>query len=183
MPTSVCRDAMALLAGLLAALVLLTAPASAQSRVTDCGNGYHCPADHSCLLGGLCGRDVEAVAGSVRLSNGKWCDPGFRESTVTRGTCMPGSYSECANGMICPSGTQCTAEGKCSGGPEATGPMCGNARCAEGRICSSRGSCMNTAYFQDCGNGTICSKAAACEMPSGCVMVAPERVRQQANKR
>ena len=183
MPTSVCRDAMALLAGLLAALVLLAAPASAQSRVTDCGNGYHCAADQACLLGGMCGRMIDAAPGSVRMSNGNWCDPGFRESKVRSGSCVPGSYTECASGLICPSGTQCSPDGQCSGGPPPTGPMCGNARCAEGRICSSRGTCMNTAYFQDCGNGTICSKSAACEFPKGCVIVAPERVRQQANKR
>jgi hypothetical protein len=182
MPISICRIVMALLGGSLATLLLLAAPASAQSRV-DCGNGYNCPADHACLLGGQCGRLVDAVPGSVRTSTGTWCDPGFREGTVRRGTCIPGSYSECASGMICPSGAQCSAEGRCTGGPAATGPKCGDARCAEGRICSSRGTCMNTAYFQDCGNGTICSKAAACEFPKGCALVAPERVRQQANRR
>lgn len=183
MPISVCRDVMALLAALLAGLLLAAAPAAAQNSVTDCGDGYHCPAGHACLLGGQCGRLVDAVPGSVRTSTGHWCDPGFRESTVRRGSCMPGSYSECANGTICPSGTQCSADGHCTGGPAATGPVCGSARCAEGRICSSRGTCMNTAYFQDCGNGTICSKAASCEFPKGCVLVAPERVRQQANRR
>lgn len=174
---------MALLAVLLAGLLLLVAPASAQGRVTDCGNGYHCPAGHACLLGGLCGQAIEAAPGSVRTSTGSWCDPGFRESTVRRGTCMPGSYTECASGLICPPGTQCSTDGQCSGGPPPTGPMCGNARCAEGRICSSRGTCMNTAYFQDCGNGTICSKTAACEFPKGCVSVAPQRTRQIQNTR
>ena len=37
---------------------------------------------------------------------------------------------------------------------------------------------MNTEYFQDCGNGTICSKHAGCEFPSGCVLVAPRRTQQ-----
>jgi hypothetical protein len=37
---------------------------------------------------------------------------------------------------------------------------------------------MNTAYFQDCRNGTICSKHAGCEYPSGCVLVAPQRTKQ-----
>ena len=174
---------MTLLAALLAGLLLAAAPAAAQNSVTDCGDGYHCPTGHACLLGGQCGRLVDAVPGSVRTSTGQWCDPGFREATVRPGSCMPGSYTECTNGLICPSGTQCSEDGQCTGGPAPTGPMCGNARCAEGRICSSRGTCMNTAYFQDCGNGTICSKAASCEFPKGCVLVAPERVRQQANRR
>lgn len=180
MPTSIRTKLVALLIAFVAAFA--AAPASAQGRV-DCGNGYNCPADHACLLGGLCGRMIDVAPGSVRMSNGGWCDPGFRESTVRPGRCVPGSYTECASGLICPSGTQCTADGGCSGGPEPTGPMCGNARCAEGRICSSTGSCMNTAYFQDCGNGTICSKSAACEFPKGCVIVAPQRVKQQPNRR
>ncbi len=152
----------------------------------DLGLGYL--ADARTHVGGYvaaarrAGRESVAIP-QVKEMAGAVTDPGFREATVRRGSCVPGSYSECANGTICPSGTQCSADGHCTGGPEATGPMCGSARCAEGRICSSRSTCMNTAYFQDCGNGTICSKAAACEFPKGCVLVAPERVRQQANRR
>ena len=118
MPISVCRDVMTLLAALLAGLLLAAAPAAAQNSVTDCGDGYHCPAGHACLLGGQCGRLVDAVPGSVRTSTGQWCDPGFREATVRPGSCMPGSYTECTNGLICPSGTQCSEDGQCTGRPD-----------------------------------------------------------------
>ena len=37
---------------------------------------------------------------------------------------------------------------------------------------------MNTAYFQDCKNGTICSKHAGCEYPNGCVLVGPQSTKQ-----
>jgi hypothetical protein len=37
---------------------------------------------------------------------------------------------------------------------------------------------MNPDYFQDCGNGTICSKHAGCEYPNGCVLVGPSRTKQ-----
>jgi hypothetical protein len=101
---------------------------------------------------------------------------------VQAGKCLPESYSECSNGMTCPPDMQCAPSG-CVGGPPPSGPQCGNVRCAAGRICSSRNTCLNPEYFQDCGNGSICSKGAACEMPSGCVFVAPERTRQQAKSR
>jgi hypothetical protein len=52
-----------------------------------------------------------------------------------------------------------------------------------GRICSSRNTCLNPEYFRDCGNGTICSNGAACQQGKGCVLVAPERTRQQPNSR
>ena len=163
----------------LAALVLFAAPAAAQpANAVDCGNGYYCPADNACLVGGTCGRMVDAAPGSVQTSRGNWCDPGFRESQYQPGRCVPGSYTECPSGLSCPPGTQCGGDGTCTGGPPPTGPMCGTGQCAAGRICSSRGTCMNTQYFQDCGNGTICSKSAACEFPSGCVLVAPQRTQQ-----
>jgi len=159
--------------------LLLASQAVAQSsgRV-DCGNGYYCPRDNACLLGGLCGRVVEAASGSVRTSTGQWCDPGARESKFTPGGCVPERYTECSKGFMCPPGTTCGAGGQCDGGPPATGPMCGNLQCMEGRICASTGKCMNTQLFQDCGNGSICSKWAACEHPKGCVYVSRERTKQ-----
>ena len=59
------------------------------------------------------------------------------------------------------------------------------AACAAPRIefCSSRNTCLNPEYFQDCGNGTICSKGAACKQPTGGVYAAGERRRQQPNCR
>jgi hypothetical protein len=37
---------------------------------------------------------------------------------------------------------------------------------------------MNPQYHQDCGNGMICTKAAACEHPTGCVYVTGKRTPQ-----
>ena len=163
---------------LLAAFFLWAPPAFAQ-RV-DCGNGSWCPAGNACLLNGQCGRIVDVLPGSVRMANSFYCDPGFHEHRYRPGSCVPPGYVDCPSGLICPPpNAQCGAEGKCEGGPPVTGPMCGSAQCAEGRICSSAGSCMNTAIFQDCGNGSICSRHAACQFPKGCVAVAPERTRQQ----
>ena len=167
------------IAGAVATALLFATPVAAQSAgAVDCGNGFYCPADNACLMGGLCAPMVDAAPGSVQTSKGNFCDPGFRESVNIPGMCIPGSYSECAGGVSCPHGTECGAEGTCTGGPPPTGPMCGGGQCAGGRICSSRNTCMNTAYFQDCGNGTICSKAAACEFPKGCVLVDSQRTKQ-----
>ena len=175
------------LIALLALLVLpLAVPSFAQDGAVDCGNGFHCPKGNACLLGGFCAVAVDAVPGSVpsKTKPGFFCEPGFRESTVQPGKCIPGSYTECPNGLACAPGMQCLPEGGCTGGPPPTGPICGGGpRCAEGRVCSSRNTCLNLEYFHDCGNGTICTKGAACEQPSGCVAVAPERTRQQPNSR
>lgn len=163
---------------LLAALFLWAPPASAQ-RV-DCGNGNWCPQGNACLIGGLCGRLVNLAPGSVRISNGTYCDPGWREHRYRPGTCLAPGYVDCTNGTMCPPpNAKCGESGACTGGPPDTGPMCGNTRCAEGRICASTGRCMNPAILQDCGNGSICSRHAACRQPSGCAYVAPERTRQQ----
>ena len=163
-------------------VMLATGQADAQPRgAKDCGNGFYCPAGHACLLKGLCGQEVDRLPGSTRTSNGEWCEPGLREHTVTRRTCIPRDYTDCNSGNSCPPGYRCPSSGEtgCQGGPPATGPTCGAGKCAEGRLCSSRGSCMNPAYFQDCGNGTVCSKQAACEInPDGCVLVAPQRTKQ-----
>lgn len=163
-------------------LFFLAAPVAAQGAAVDCGNGMHCPAGDACLLGGLCAEMIDAVPGSVPSSSmpGYFCEPGFRESKVQPGKCIPGGYSECGNGLTCPSGMQCGPT-SCVGGPPPTGPACGGVRCAAGRICSSRNTCLNPEYFHDCGNGTICSRGAACEHPSGCVIVAPERTRRRPN--
>lgn len=179
-----CRTAARAIA-LLTLLVLPLAPSVAQDDRVDCGNGLHCPKGNACLLGGFCGVEVDALPGSVpsRTKPGFFCEPGFRESTVQEGKCLPASYTECPNGFTCAPGYQCAPGGGCSGGPSPTGPMCGSMRCAEGRICSSRNTCLNPEYFQDCGNGTICTKGGACEQRGGCVFVAPERTRQQANSR
>ena len=180
---------MARLIALLALFVLPFAASSiAQDGVVDCGNGFHCPKGNACLLGGFCAVAVDAVPGSTpsKTRPGFFCEPGFRESTVQPGKCLPGSYIECPNGLACAPGMQCLEGGRggCTGGPPPTGPMCGGGlRCAEGRICSSRNTILNPEFFHDCGNGTICTKGAACEQPSGCVAVAPERTRQQRNSR
>jgi hypothetical protein len=167
-----------LLLSFLVALVtqfLWTLPAEAQ-RV-DCGNGQTCPAGNACLLNGMCARMVAEPPGAVRLSTGNFCDPGWRESTMRPGNCVPPGYIECGNGT-CPPGSRCAAGGGCDGGPPYTGPICGGNQCLEGRVCSSRGSCMNPALLHDCGNGSLCSHAAACEYPTGCVYVSGERTRQ-----
>ena len=167
---------------LLAILFLWVLPASSQS--VDCGNGNSCPSGNACLKGGLCGRLIESAPGSTRLSTGTYCDPGWHEHRYKPGVCVPPDYVECENGSMCPPpNAQCSPGGKtCEGGPPTTGPMCGNVQCAEGRICSSAGLCMNTAILQDCGNGQICSRYAACGAPRGCMLVAPERTRQQSGR-
>ena len=89
---------------LLAMFVLsLAAPSIAQDGVVDCGNGFHCPKGNACLLEGFCAVAVDAVPGSVpsKTTPGFFCEPGFRESTVQPGKCIPGSYTECPNGFAC----------------------------------------------------------------------------------
>ncbi len=163
-----------LLATMLAMLWL--SPAGAQQRV-DCGNGHYCPADNACLVGGLCGVMVDHPPGSTRTSTGEWCEPGMRESKVRPGGCIPNDYLDCRSGA-CPPGSTCGADGGCVGGPSADGPVCGGRQCLAGRVCSSKGTCMNPAFTQDCGNGTLCTKHSACEHPSGCVFVGQGRTRQ-----
>jgi hypothetical protein len=169
-----------LAAALAAAALLLLAPkAIAQSGRVDCGNGFYCPKGNACLLNGMCGKVLDAAPGSTRTSKGTYCDPGFRESKYTPGTCLPESYTECSDGRACPPPGTCRADGGgCEGGPPLTGPVCGQGRCAEGRICASNGKCLNIELFQDCGNGITCSKHAACEYPKGCVAVDAKRTKQ-----
>ena len=178
------------MARLIALLVLsilpFASPSMAQDGAVDCGNGFHCPKGNACLLEGYCAVVIDALPGSVPSSvPGYYCEPGFRESKGQPGKCIPDSYIECPNGLACAAGMQCAPGGGCTGG-SPTGPMCGGVRCAEGRVCSSRNTCLNPEYFKDCGNGTICTRGAACEQgpgASGCVLVAPERTPQQANSR
>lgn len=166
------------MAALLVAIASLSFVETARARV-DCGNGHYCPPGNACLKDGLCGVTVEAPPGSFRTKTGTWCEPGFREHRFKPGACVPVSYSDCRNGTICPAGTTCNdADGSCDGGGTPTGPMCGNFRCEEGRICSSSGRCMNTTYFQDCGGGTICSKNKACAQGGGCAIVGIGRTQQ-----
>ena len=161
LPVSVSRIA-TFIAFSIAATVLLVTQAGAQN--VACGNGMFCPRGNACLTGGLCARVVDAAPGSIKISNGTYCDPGFRESTFTPGKCVPPSYTECRAGVMCAPGTTCSSQGECDGG-DPTGPECGQTRCLAGRICASTGRCMNTALFQDCRNGSICSKHAACQHP------------------
>jgi hypothetical protein len=163
-----------------AALFLWVLPASAQQRV-DCGNGSWCPQGHACLVGNQCARMVDKPPGAVETSGGLFCDPGWTVGRYKADSCIPPGYVDCPNGNMCPGpNAQCADSGGCLGGPPMTGPVCGGGnQCAEGRICSSQGQCMNPAIFQDCGTGSICSHAAACTMPRGCAYVAPGRVAQQ----
>ena len=178
--SSLARLAIVALLGLLVATGW-TVPASA---VVDCGNVAFCPDGNACLKGGSCGVLVEAPPGSKRTASGTWCEPGFREHQYRPGACSPLTYADCTNGSICPPGTRCSADGDtCEGGGTPTGPQCGNFRCEAGRICSSAGRCMNTAYFQDCGGGTICSKNKACAQDGGCAIVGAGRTRQVPHKR
>ena len=80
--------------------------------------------------------------------------------------------------MMCSPGSKCAPAGGCQGGAPRTGPMCGDVQCEAGHICASTGRCINPKYFQDCLNGTICSNAAACEIPKGCVFVGSPRTKQ-----
>jgi hypothetical protein len=158
------------------ASVFFTLPAAAQS--VDCGNGAYCPAGHACLVGGTCGLLIDAPRGSIKTSTGGFCEPGYVEHRHRPGSCVPTSYQQCTNGFACPPGSTCTADGQCEG-LEASGPVCGGNRCLTGRICSSKNTCINPELVQDCGTGiSLCTKAAACQEPSGCVYVAPERTPQ-----
>lgn len=153
-------------------------PDSTAAQIVDCGNGSTCPAGHACLVGGTCGFLIDVPRGSSKTSTGGYCEPGYVEHRYAPGVCAPTSYEQCKSGAACPPGSACTERGQCEG-LEASGPSCGGERCLEGRICSSKNTCINPDLVQDCGNGkTICTKAAACQEPSGCVHVAPERTPQ-----
>ena len=133
--TGISRIAAAFIAVSVAAVFLIATEIVAQSSATvDCGNGFYCPRGNACLVGGLCGPEVDQPPGSVRISGGKYCDPGFREHRYRPGTCVPGSYSDCADGLTCSPGSSCAPNGGCEGGPPRTGPMCGNDQCEAGRI-------------------------------------------------
>jgi len=161
-----------------AAALLATQAVTQSSGAVDCGNGFYCPRGNACLVGGLCGPEVDRPPGSVRISDGTYCDPGFREHKHRPGTCVPGSYADCADGLMCSPGSSCAPGGGCQGGAPRTGPMCKDTQCEAGRICASTGRCINPQYFQDCGNGTICSNASACEHPKGCVFASSKRTKQ-----
>jgi len=168
------------MAALVALVASISVAESGHARV-DCGNGKYCPDGNACLKDGQCGVLVDAPPGSFKTQSGTWCEPGFREHKFKPGACVPQSYSDCRNGTICPPGTSCNdTAGSCDGGGAPKGPVCGNFRCEEGRVCSSAGRCMNTTYFQDCGNGTICSKNKACAMDGGCAIVGIGRTEQIA---
>ncbi|MBX3522800.1 MAG: hypothetical protein AB7O46_15125 [Xanthobacteraceae bacterium] len=170
---------MSRLASGMAALVLLASLAPpAAAETVDCGNGNYCPAGYACLVGGTCGQLIDVPRGSTKTSTGGFCEPGYVEHRYRPGACAPTSYQQCKNGFACPPGSTCTENGQCEG-LEANGPACGNTRCIAGRVCSSKNTCINPDLIQDCGNGkTLCTKAAACQEPRGCVYVAPERIPQ-----
>ncbi len=141
---SLSRIAAYIVASIAAAMLLATQIVAQSSGTVDCGNGFYCPKDNACLVGGLCGRLVDAVPGAVRTSTGTWCDPGFRESKFKPGGCVPGSYTECSATVMCAPGDTCGTDGDCHAGATPKGPTCGKLRCHEGRICASTGRCMNT---------------------------------------
>lgn len=160
------------------ASVLLSLPSGAQpAGTTDCGNGHYCPSGSACLMDGLCAVQIDLPPGATRMSNGRWCEPGSREGTINRGFCIPDTYTECGRGA-CRPGTTCSSEGSCIGGPPNTGPICGGVQCPADRACNSANRCYDPSRYNDCGNGDICSKAATCQYPRGCVYVASERTRQ-----
>src|SRR5262245_7060068 len=81
---------------------LFTSQLGAQSSgAVDCGNGSYCPRGNACLMGGQCGRIVDAVPVVVRTAFFTWCDPGFRASKLAPGKCVPGSYTVCSPIVIC----------------------------------------------------------------------------------
>ena len=150
----------------------------AHAQTVDCGNGNFCPAGHACLVGGTCGFLIDVPRGSTKTSTGGFCEPGYVEHQFRPGACVPTSYQQCKTGFACPPGSTCTEDGQCEG-LEANGPACGGNRCITGRVCSSKNTCINPDLIQDCGNGvSLCTKAAACQEPRGCVYVAPERTPQ-----
>jgi hypothetical protein len=152
---------------------------SAGAQTVDCGNGNYCPAGHACLIGGTCGYLIDVPRGSTKTSTGGYCEPGYVEHRHRPGACVPTSYQQCTTGFACPPGSTCTADGRCEG-LQAEGPECGGNRCISGRVCSSKNTCINPDLIQDCGNGqSLCTKAAACQEPRGCVYVAPERTPQR----
>jgi len=165
------------LLAVLAATFLWALPASAQQRV-DCGNGSWCPANHACLVGGQCGFVVDGPPGGTRTSDGNWCDPGYYESRNRPGRCIPPGYTECGSGA-CQPGTTCNHTNETCEGGSGSGPICGGQQCMAGRVCTAHGTCMNPQLHHDCGNGTICTHASACELPRGCVYVSPQRFPQQ----
>ena len=152
------------------AFALFSMHANAQ---VDCGNGNYCREGNVCLLNGQCAPEIGAPQGSVRISTGQYCDPGYSEHRYKAGVCVPPGHSPCENGMICPPGTRCN-QGSCDGG-NSDGPQCGNRRCMAGRLCGSTGSCYNPSIIQDCGTGDYCTLAATCTAPRGCAYVSPER--------
>jgi S1-C subfamily serine protease len=180
----------------LAALVFLVgsatgsvAHAQSPTDAVDCGNGMYCPSGNACLQGGQCAPKIGVIPGSTRTSTGSYCAPGLRENRFYPGACLPHDSQECAgldpNGRryTCPAGTRCSSNntGCVAGDRPFSGPTCGTVRCVDSRrICASSGQCMDTAYFQDCGNGVICSRSAACAFPSGCVAVSTLRSQQVA---
>jgi hypothetical protein len=85
----------------ISAVLFATQLVAQSSGTVDCGSGYYCPRDNACLMGGQCGRIVDAAPGAVRTSFGTWCDPGLRESKLAPGKCVPGSYTQCSATVIC----------------------------------------------------------------------------------
>jgi hypothetical protein len=145
-----------------------------RGRPVHCGKGFYCPAGNACLVGGLCARVADAPPfGSVQIAKGKFCEPNFRQHEYDPGKCRAVTHVPCPNGVTCLVGSTCGADGQCVGGPPYSGPVCGRSggRCQQGLVCGSNGKCVDLLYDKDCGNGTICTKAAACEHPSGCVYV------------
>lgn len=158
------------------------APAGAQT--VDCGNGSYCPAGNVCLMGGTCGERVQVPPGGTQTSTGSWCEPNFREHKYKPGVCLPVSYVDCTDGSICGPGYTCgTGPNALCQGPPPTGPDCGAGRCPAGRVCNSRGICVNLTYYQDCGNGVTCTRAQTCTQNGGCAYVGIGRMPQVPNRR
>ena len=149
--------------------------------IIQSGPEAHSRRSRACFIK-ICALGLDAAPGSMPSSCVPvlFCEPGLRESTVQIRNAFPAATPNAATASF--------AQPACNGRRAVAVPAgrlrpvrCA-AACAAPRIeiCSSRNTCLNPEYLQDCGNGTICSKGSACKQPTGGVFAAGER---RANSR